>query len=140
MKNLIKTGLLILTIGLSQIGFAQDKSVKSFIKSYKSAPDANYISAKSGEDFNLETSGLSGISPFLNNIGEIKMVSVSTSSKIKSDFKRLKSKLNQRYDVMININDSDGGISVFTDEDNGYLYGLIQGDENIIVVSVESKD
>lgn len=139
MRTFLKTGLLLFTFALSQITFAQDKTIKSFIKSYKSNPDATYLMARNGEDFNFNDNGMSGIMSLLGDIGGVKMINIKASSKIKSDFKHLKSKLNQRYDTMLNINDDNSGISVFTDEDNGYLYALIQGDEEIIVVSLESK-
>lgn len=140
MKIILKTSLIILALGLSQISWAQDRNVKSFLKAHKSDKDATYMNARSGEDFNLESSELSGIMGLLGNIGAIKMLSINSSSKINTDFKHLKSKLNQKYETMFNMNDKDGGISVFTDEDNGYLYALIQGEGNVIVVSLESKE
>lgn len=139
MKTILKTGLLLLTFGISQFTWAQDKSIKTFIKSHKSNPDATYLIARSGEDFNFNTNGMSGIMDLLGNIGSVKMINLKASTAINTDFKQLKSKLNQRYETMINLTDNNGGISVFTDEDNGYLYALIQGDNEIIVVSLESQ-
>ncbi len=140
MKNILKTSLIVIALGLTQISWAQDRSVKSFLKTHKSDQDATYMNARSGEDFNLESSELSGIMGLLGNIGAIKMLNLNSSNKINADFKQLKSKLNLKYDTMFNMSDKDGGISVFTDEDNGYLYALIQGEGNIIVVSLESKE
>lgn len=140
MNNTLKTILLVLTIGISQLSLAQDKNVKSFIKSYKSSPDATYINAKSGKDFNFNASELSGVMSLLGNIGTVKMITLTSSTKVKSDFKRLKSKLNNRYETTVNLSGNEGGLTVFTDEDNGYLYAMIQAEENIVVVSLESKD
>ena len=139
MKTTLKTVLFIFVLGLSQIALSQDKYVKSFMKSHKNAPGADYVTAKSSKDFNFGDVDLSGVSSLLNNIGSIKLLSTTTSKAIISDFKRLKSKLNKKYETIVNISDNDGGISVFSDEDNGYLYALIQGDDDFIVVSLESK-
>lgn len=139
MKTFLKTGLLLFTMAISQMTWAQDKTVKSFMKTHKSAPDATYVMARNGKEINFNDSGMEGIADLLGNIGSVKMITLNISSKVKADFKRLKSKLRQRYETMISLNDDDGGVYVYTDEDNGYLYALVQGDDEIIVVSLETN-
>lgn len=121
---------------IMQISFGQDKHVNSFFKTFKNDDKATFMSVKSSEKLDSE---LSGVITLLGKVGKIKFLNIEQSTKVGRVFKALESKLNAKYETMLKTTSDSSGISIFTDEDEGFYYATIKGEEEYVVISIEMQ-